>query len=103
MNMKGTDQENIKKYVFQKWRDVYNYHEHPNNPDGWKDCFLQRKFTKPFRLKQLITRLILAETIYKWRHNSKTAKKFDGGKSAHVLLKGRPCHSKDDTDQFGLY
>ena len=45
----------------------------------------------------------LAETIYQWRHNSKIAKKFDGGKSAHVLLKGRPIHSKDDTDQFGLY
>ena len=48
MNMKGTDQENIKKYVFKKWRDVYNYHEDPNNPDGWKDCFLQRKLSKSF-------------------------------------------------------
>ena len=44
MNLKGTDQEKIQKYIFKQWRDLYDYHEHPDNPNKWGDCFLQRKF-----------------------------------------------------------
>ena len=54
MNLKGTDQEKIKKYVFKRWQDLYFYHEHPDNPDKWGDCFLQRRLLKPTQLLTLI-------------------------------------------------
>ena len=101
MNLKGTDQEKIKKYIFKTWPELYEYHEHPDNPDKWGDCFLQRKL-KTFRFNSHITELVLAVTIYRWRLNAQIAKKFDGGKSAHVLLRGRPSKSEDVADKFGL-
>ena len=51
-------------------------------------------------VKQMITDLTLAVMISRWRINSQIAKKFDGGKSAHVLLRGRP--GKDASDKFSL-
>ena len=49
---KGTDQEKIKKYVLERWPDLYAYHENPLNPAGWNDCFLQRKLE--IRIKKIL-------------------------------------------------
>ena len=97
------DRERIKKYIFKKWQDLYCYHENPNNPDGWDDCFLQRKYDQKTDYNETLSKLFFsASTIWRWRKNSQNGKKFDNGKSAHVLLPGRPSGSKDTADKDRL-
>ena len=46
--------------------------------------------------------ILLASTLYEWRRHSKQPKKFDDGKGAHVLLRGRPSGSKDTATEESL-
>ena len=44
LHKKGEDQEKIRKYIFERWPDVWAYHEDPRNPEGWNNCFLKREY-----------------------------------------------------------